>query len=334
MELKKYTLENEHIKFAFTNLGARWIEAKVKDGNGEVADVLQAYENLDDFHTYTNAYGAICGRVANRIANAQFSLNGQTYQLSENVPGASLHGGAEGFQTKLWTTVAHSPEQLIFEYRSPDGEGGYPGNAIIKVTYSLYNQQSLKIDLEAETDQACPINLAAHPYFNLAGHDAGHLDHHLFQIHANEILTMNEYLVVNEEPQPVLNTVFDLRQPQSIQDRLISDDAQIQIAGGFDHNFILKGYGKSESSLAAEAYDTQSGRYLRVYTSLPGLQFYTCNSDNPQPAKDKVKYKKWGSFCMEPQYFPNSPNVPSFPNSIVQPGEKMKEIVVYEFGQK
>ncbi|GAA5220013.1 aldose epimerase family protein [Membranihabitans marinus] len=332
MEIKKFVLENDLAKFTFINLGARWIGAEIADIDGNKVDVLQAYENLEDFANITNAYGAICGRVANRIAGASFTLNGKTYNLSENVPGASLHGGVEGFQTKQWDVVSHTDDKIIFTYASPDGDAGYPGNAQIKVTYRI-DGQALHLDLEAETDQPCPINLASHPYFNLAGHDAGNVDSHVFQINSDEILAMNQYLVVSENASPVVDTVFDLRQPKSIRQGLISDDEQIVLAGGYDHNYILKDYSKGKLLLAATVKENNSGRFLKIHTTLPGLQFYTCNSNNPNPAKDGVKYQKWGSFCMEPQFFPNSPNIPSFPNTIVKPGEKMSEKVVFEFGQ-
>ncbi|WP_236974114.1 aldose epimerase family protein [Membranihabitans maritimus] len=331
---KKYSLKNDSIEFVFTNFGARWIEAFVSDKSGKREDILQGYDELSTYQSHVNAYGAVCGRVANRIEDAKFDLEGKTYFLSENVKGATLHGGPTGFQARMWTTEEYTGDKVVFTYFSEDGEEGYPGNVQVRVSYALQGKQTLKMELEAESDCPTPVNLASHPYFNLSGHDSGSIGTQLFQIFAENIFPMNEYFIVKGEKQSVASTEFDLRSPVKITERLHSVNPQIILAGGFDHNYILKDERNSSLLQAAEIWDENSGRFMKIHTTMPGLQFYTCNSGNERPGKGEAKYIKWGSFCMEPQYFPNSPNVPDFPDTIVRPGYPMKEVNIFEFGQR
>ena len=329
-----FTLQNDQVRFDITNYGARWINALIPDVNGQRVDILQGFDLVEDYQRYNNYYGTVCGRVANRIADARFTLDGKIYHLSQNVPGATLHGGPGGFHTKMWDPLEHSEKHIVLQYISPDGEEGYPGEVTARVTYTLEEPQSLRLDLEASSDQACPVNLAHHPFYNLAGHDTGHLKHHFFQINADYFYPMDEYFTIDENKTRVDKSLFDLRKIRKIFPYLHDDHPQIQLAGGYDHNYQLNDYRKGHLKQVARVWEETSGREIKIHTSLPGLQFYTCNSAGGRPGKAQNQYPKWGSFCLEPQFFPNSPNVPSFPDSIIRPDNPMKESVVYEFGQK
>lgn len=332
-EIQSFTIENEKVRFIITNYGARWINAFIPGNDGQKVDILQGYDTLKEYLEFNNFYGTVCGRVANRIAGARFTLEGKTYQLTENVPGATLHGGPGGFHTKMWTVLKHSGKMVSLEYISPDGEEGFPGEVTARATYSLEGDQSLRLDLEAYSDKASPVNLAHHPFFNLAGNDFGHLRHHFFRISADYFYPMDEYFTIDEHKDSVKDTVFDLRKFRKIYPHLNDDYTQIKLAGGYDHNFELNDYRKGHLREVARVWEENGGRMMKIHTTLPGLQFYTCNSAGAHPGKNKSYYPKWGSFCLEPQYFPNSPNVPSFPDSIVRPGKPMTETVVYEFSQ-
>ncbi len=333
-KIQIFTLENDTVRFDITNYGARWLNAHVPDLQGRTVDILQGFDTLEEYLRYNNFYGTICGRVANRIAEARFTLDGQTYHLTQNVPGATLHGGPGGFHTKIWEVLESSDNHVVFQYISPDGEEGYPGELTARVTYTLVGPQSLHLDLEASADQATPVNLAHHPFYNLAGHQTGHLKHHFFRVNADYFYPMDEYFTIDEKKTPVDNSLFDLRKLRKIFPYLNDDHPQIQLAGGYDHNFELNDYRKGHLREAAHIWEETSGRSMKIHTTLPGMQFYTCNSSGGRPGKNQSQYPKWGSFCLEPQYFPNSPNVPSFPDTIVRPGNPIKDSVIYEFDQQ
>lgn len=333
-EAQAFTLENDQVRFVVTNYGARWINALVPGIDGRTVDILQGYDTLEEYLKYTNFYGTICGRVGNRIDGAAFSLEGETYHLPENVPGATLHGGPGGFHTKMWEILEHTDLKVVFQYVSPDGEQGFPGEVTARATYSLAGPQSLRLDLEATSDQATPVNLAHHPYYNLAGHDYGHLRHHFFRINADFFYPMDEFFTIDEYKSAVKKSIFDLRKYRKIFPYLNDDHPQIQLAGGYDHNFELMNYRRGHLREAARIWEEESGRMMTIHTTLPGIQFYTCNGPGRHPGKEGAHYPKWGSFCLEPQYFPNSPNVASFPDSIVHPGKPMKDSIVYKFDQR
>lgn len=334
VKIQSFTLENDQVRFVITNYGARLINALIPGTDGQKVDILQGYDTLEEYEKFNNFYGTICGRVANRIAGAQFTLEGKTYHLTKNVPGATLHGGPEGFHTKIWNVLEHTDKKVVLEYISPDGEEGYPGEVTARVTYSLKGTQSLQLDLEASSDQPCPVNLAHHPFFNLAGHDNGHLRHHFFKVNADYYYPMDEYFTIGEQKNNVDHSVFELRKYRKIFPYLNDDHPQIQLAGGYDHNFELNDYQNGNLREVASIWEEIGGRLMKIHTTLPGIQLYTCNSPGSHPGKKGSPYPKWGSFCLEPQYFPNSPNVPSFPDSIVRPGKPMAETVVYEFNQQ
>lgn len=334
-KIQIFTLENDTVRFDITNYGARWINALIPDTDGKKTDILQGFDTLAEYEKYNNFYGTICGRVGNRIAGPQFTLDGRTYHLSENVPGATLHGGPGGFHTKYWDVIDRSDSHVSLQYVSPDGEEGYPGELTARVTYTLTAPQSLRVDLHASTsDKASPVNLAHHPFYNLAGHGAGHLRNHFFRINADFYYPMDEHFTINEHKSPVDDSLFDLRRFRKIFPYLQDDHPQVQLAGGYDHNFALNDYEKSNLREVAEVWEETSGRTMKIYTTLPGLQFYTCNSAARDTRKDGQIYPKWGSFCLEPQYYPNSPNIPSFPNTIVRPGNPIEDAIIYEFGQQ
>ncbi len=332
-KIQVFTLKNDTVQFDITNYGARWINALVPDIDGQYSDILQGFDKLENYEKFRNFYGPVCGRVGNRIAGARFTLDGKTYQLNQNVPGATLHGGPGGFHTRYWEVLDESENHVALQYFSPDGEEGYPGNLTIRATYSLDGEQSLRLDLEASTDQATPVNPAHHPFYNLAGQNHGHLKHHFFRINADYFYPIDEYFTIDEHRSSVISTLFDLRKYRKIFPYLNDDHPQIQLAGGYDHNFALHNFRKGHLREAARVWEETSGRMMKIHTTFPGIQFYTCNNVGPHLGKSGQPYNKWGSFCLEPQYFPNSPNVPSFPDSIVRPGKPMNETVIYEFSQ-
>lgn len=324
-----YTLKNEKdIIIKITNYGGIITEIHTPDKNGKSVNITLGFDNLDQYLAGHPNFGALIGRFGNRIANAQFTLDGETYQLAPNNGPNTLHGGIIGFDDVLWDAeVVSCDERAVIKltYISPDGEEGFPGTLKTVVTYELLMDQ-LFIYYEAETDKATPVNLTNHAYFNLAGE--GTILDHIMYINASRYTPVNELLIPTGEIANVEGTPFDFRKPFEIGARF---DELGGDPGGYDHNFVLDKTSEEEV-LAAKLMDPNSGRFVEVYTTEPGMQFYTGNFLNGTLSSGDFTYVKNSGLCMETQHFPDSPNQPDFPSTILRPGEKFVSRTIFKFG--
>jgi aldose 1-epimerase len=299
------------------------------DKNGKMGNVVLGYDSLAGYLQIGNPYfGCLVGRYANRIANAKFTLDGKEYPLAANNNGNTLHGGLKGFDKVIWTVKSVNDSSLSLSYLSKDGEEGYPANLTANVIYSLMPDNGLKIEYSATTDKATPVNLTNHCYFNLsAGTDSTILDHELM-LNADKYTPVNDKLIPTGKIDPVKGGPMDFTTTKKIG-RDIS-----QVAGGYDHNWVLNEMGKSFS--VASLFHAPSGRYMEVWTTEPGIQFYSGNflDGTLKNTRGGAKYIKHAGLCLETQHFPDSPNQPSFPNTILKPGETYTQTTVYKFSTK
>jgi aldose 1-epimerase len=299
-----------------------------------MGDIVLGFDALDGYFSNSPYLGVVVGRYANRIANGRFSLDGATYTLATNNAPNHLHGGVRGFDKVLWTSEPYrGPHPTVrLRYRSDDGEEGYPGNLDVAVEYTLTEGNDLEIRYEATTDKATVVNLSNHSYFNLAG--SGDILAHRIQIHADRYTPVSSTLIPTGELAPVAGTPFDFRQVETIGARIDADHEQIRFGGGYDHNFVLNTAGTlAQLAPAARVVDPASGRTLEVRTSEPGVQFYTGNFlDGTVTGKGGVAYARRSGFCLETQHFPDSPNQPSFPSTVLRPGERFQSATVFTFG--
>jgi aldose 1-epimerase len=331
-----YLLKNKNgVEVAITTYGGAVVSLKVPDRNGKLGDVALGYDSLEGYENDRAYLGAIVGRYANRIAHAQFSLDGKTYTLAKNNGDNSLHGGIKGFNKKVWTAKAipgKDDQSLELSYLSKDGEEGFPGNLKVTVTYMLMDSNKLRIEYSATTDKKTVVNLTNHSYFNLAGAGSGDILGHILQIEADKFTPVNSGLIPTGELRDVTGTPFDFRKPTAIGARIDSDDEQIKLGGGYDHNFVLRRKAGDPISLAARVVEPASGRILEVWTTEPGVQFYTGNFlDGSAHGKGGVAYAKRSAFCLETQHFPDSPNQPKFPSVVLSPGEHYHTTTIYKF---
>jgi aldose 1-epimerase len=332
-EIRLYTLVNEKgMQVRIMNYGATILGVLVPDRDGNIGDVVLGYDSLAGYLQKENPYmGALVGRYGNRIAHAQFSLDGKTFNLAANNGNNSLHGGIKGFDKVIWKATPMPGDSIIslrMEYLSRDGEEGYPGNCKVTVVYSLTPEDELKIEYSASSDKPTPINLTNHSYFNLsAGLDSTILSHALM-INAYRFTPVNNELIPTGKIQNVKGTPMDFTKVKFIG----SDIAKVK--GGYDHNYVLN---KIDSSLAlaVTAYDSLSGRVMEMFTTEPGVQFYTGNFlDGKLIGKKGKHYVQHAGFCLEAQHFPDSPNQPSFPNVILSPGQEYNQLTIYKFSTK
>lgn len=327
--IKEYTIRNRAgMQVSVLNYGGTITEINVPDRNGNFENVVLSFPNLTGYLGDNNPYfGALIGRYANRIGKATFQLDGKTYTLPPNNNGNTLHGGDKGFDKVVWDVKIESDSSLRMTYDSPDGEEGFPGNLHVEVVFTLNETNALTLDYSATADQATPVNLTSHAYFNLsAGKSSTILDHEL-QLFAERITAVNDSLIPTGEFMEVFETPFDFLKAKSI-----GRDIQ-NVPGGYDHNFVL--FEAKETGLAGPAailYDPLSGREMKLYTSEPGLQFYSGNFlDGTITGKSGQVYVKHSGLCLEPQHFPDSPNQPHFPNTILKPGETYYQTSRFEF---
>jgi aldose 1-epimerase len=328
-EVFLYTLKNKNgIVVKISNYGGIITSILVPDKKGRMGDIVLGYDSLKGYLTATPYFGAIVGRYANRIAKGKFKLGGKVYKLAVNNGKNSLHGGLKGFDKVVWDAVEFSDSTgagLVLNYRSRDGEEGYPGNLVIMVTYLLTPSDALKLTIEAKTDKLTPVNLCNHTYFNLAEAGTDILGHKL-KINAERYTVVNDELIPTGELRPVKETPMDFTDFHTIGERI----AQVQ--GGYDHNYVLVKKEK-ELSLAAVIEEPVSGREVSVLTTQPGVQFYSGNFlDGSIKGKGGKVYKQHFGMCLETQHFPDSPNQPKFPKTILKPGEKFREVTVFKFG--
>jgi len=324
-----YTLKNEKdITVSITNYGGIITGIHTPDRNGKTANITLGFNNLEQYLAGHPNFGALIGRYGNRIANAEFSLEGETYTLAVNNGNNSLHGGLKGFDDVLWVPEVISCDEraaLRLSYLSPDGEEGYPGNLNVTVTYELLMDQ-LFITYEAETDKTTVLNLTNHAYFNLAGE--GSIRDHILYINASKYTPVNEELIPTGELANVEGTPFDFRKPTVIEERF---DQLGNDPVGYDHNFVIDG-SAGEKRLAAKAMDPKTGRFVEVSTTEPGMQFYTGNFLDGSLSSGKTTFDQHSGFCLETQHFPDSPNQPDFPSTILRPGEKFASQTIFKFG--
>jgi aldose 1-epimerase len=332
-----YTLTNKHgMKTAITNYGATVVSLEVPDRTGAYADIVLGYEKIGDYENGTSYFGATVGRYANRIGHAKFVLDGVTYTLEKNNGENHLHGG---FNKRVWTAKDVSTdtgEALELTYLSPDGEEGYPGNLSVKVVYTLpANQNALKIDYTATTDKPTVLNLSNHSYFNLAGQGNGDIVQHQITLHASRFTPVDSTLIPTGELRDVHNTPFDFLKPFAIGARIDQDDEQLKFGKGYDHNWVLDRKSPASLIVAAVVSDPKSGRVLDVSTTEPGIQFYTGNFlDGTSASKGGKTYGKRSAFCLETQHFPDSPNKPNFPSTVLRPTQTFRSTTIYKFSTK
>ena len=334
-----YTLANRSgMEVSITNFGGIVVTLKVPDRHGKINDVVLGYDNLAGYATNPAYFGALIGRYGNRIAHGQFTLDGATYRLFKNDGDNTLHGGEVGFNKRLWTGKDVSGTEgpaLELSYLSKDGEEGFPGNLNVRVTYTLTDTNELRIDYFATTDKPTVVNLTNHSYFNLAGQGNGDILGHEVTLHADRFTPVGQTLIPTGELRAVKGTPFDFTKLTAIGARINQDDQQLKFGRGYDHNWVLNSGGKGGPSLAAEAYDPKTGRVLDVLTTEPGVQFYTGNFlDGTIHGKDGKVYNLRDGFCLETQHFPDSPNHPSFPSTVLRPGQEYKTSTMFKFSSR
>lgn len=328
-EVYLYTLSNNHgVEVSITNYGGAITSILVPDRNGVFGDVVLGYDTLDDYIRNPRYLGALIGRFANRIDRGRFSLNGVQYQLAQNNGENHLHGGPKGFDKRVWN-ASETPAGLHLEYFSPDGEENYPGNLNVAVDYSLSDENELRIDYHATTDKDTIINLTNHSYFNLAGHGTI-LDHEL-TLYSESYIPVRDDLVPFGEIHVVEGTPLDFRTSRVIGSRLDQLIPEISYSQGYDHTFLLRG---QDGSLrwVARLREPVSCRVMEVFTTQPGIQFYSGNFlDGSLVGKGGVRYQKYAGLCLETQHFPDSPNHRNFPSTVLRTGAWYKQTTIYKF---
>ena len=328
-----FTLTNRQgMQVKVLDFGAIISEIHVPDRDGNFADVVLGFDRIEPYLHNSAFLGAVIGRFGNRIAEGRFSLDGKDYQLAVNNPPNHLHGGNQGFHQVMWQAAPFTRDDAVgitFTRSSPHGEDGYPGKLDVTVVYELDNDNALSLRYHAVTDQATPVNLTNHSYFNLAGQ--GDILGHALSINADRYLPVDAGSIPTGELADVSGTPFDLRQSTVIGSSIALPHEQLRIGRGYDHNFVLNQQADHGLNLAATVRDPVSGRVMQVYTQEPGIQFYSGNFlDGSQQGKQgAIRYR--GALCLETQHFPDSPNQPHFPNTILRPGEVYQTETVYRF---
>lgn len=334
-----YTLRNRNgMSARITNYGGIVVSLMAPDRNGHFADVVLGFDTVQEYVDNSSLFfGCIVGRYANRIAHGRFSIDGQNYQLAINDGQNHLHGGKVGFDQKIWAASTRA-EKLHLSYLSPDGEEGYPGNLQTQVSYSLGDDNQLRIDYLATTDKSTIVNLTNHSYFNLAGLDneevevdASTILNHQLTLYANYYTPIDANSIPLGTIAPVAGSPFDFRNSTAIGARISNNSAQLKNGRGYDHNFVLKNQRNNKLIKAARVYDSMSGRVMEVETTEPGIQFYSGNFLKNIKGKKGENYSRRSALCLETQNFPDAPNQASFPSAILRPREKYHQTTIYRF---
>ena len=340
-----YTLTNRNgVEAKIITYGGAVVSLKVPDRSGSLADVVLGYDNLDGYLKDTSYLGSLIGRYGNRIAKGRFNLNGVEYKLATNNGENHLHGGVKGFDKVVWNGSAQNTAKgvsLKLTYSSQDLEEGYPGNLLVTVVYTLTNTNELRIDYSATTDKDTIVNLTHHSYFNLAGAGNGDILNHELTINATRYTPVDAILIPTGELRSVTGTPFDFLHPNKIGARINQDEEQLKIGRGYDHNFVIDGSSGtlrngSSGTLrrAARVFESSSGRVMEVWTSEPGMQFYSGNFLDGKPGKDEKPYQFRYGFCLETQSFPDSPNHPKFPSTVLRKGARYHSTTIYRFSTR
>ncbi len=327
-----YVLENEgQMRVCLSNYGARILSIEVPDKQGQLKDVTLGYGSLEAHRQGLPYFGALIGRCANRIGMGRFQLDGTTYQLSQNIAPNHLHGGINSFSHQVWTPFKYTRDTLELQYISPDREEGYPGQLTTTVRFQLSAHNELIVEMQSQSDTKTIVNLTTHPFFNLEGEDYPDVLQHQLYINANSYLAMSEDFLPDNKVKVSEDSVFDFRMPKSIGQDIQSSHAQLRLARGYDHNYILNT--TDAHSIAASVYAPCSGIQMDVYTNQPGMQLYTGNwLDGTDKGKSGHVYHKHAAVCLEPQHFPNSPNRPDFPSIALAAGETYYHYTKFGFG--
>lgn len=326
-----FTFRNVHgMEVRATNYGGIITHLMVPDEDGRLGDIVLGYDSLAGYLEASPYFGSIVGRYGNRIAGASFVVDGETFDVARNDGPNHLHGGIKGFDKVVWNAEPFDRENergVVFTYTSPDGEEGYPGTLRTRVTYTLTDKNEIIFDYHATTDKATPINLTQHSYFNLA--ESGNILDHMLMINADRFTPVDSTLIPTGELRSVDGTPFDFRESTPIGERIEQDEEQLAFGIGYDHNYVLNGEGLK---LAARVVEPTSGRVMEVRTTEPGVQFYSGNFlDGSITGKGEIVYEHRNGFCLETQHFPDSPNQPAFPTTILRPGETYESRTVYVF---
>ncbi len=327
-----FVLKNSNgLEACITNYGGRLVSMMVPDKNGKMTDVVLGYGSIADYLASDGNFGALIGRYGNRIAKAKFTLDGSEYSLPQNDNGNCLHGGPQGYHTRMWDANQVSDKVLELTYLSKDGEAGFPGNLDIKVTYTLTDNNAIDIKYEATTDKPTVVNLTNHSYFNLSGIPGSQILDQLMMINADAYTPVDGNLIPTGVLEPVEGTPMDLRMPVAIGEQIDNSFEQLTLGRGYDHNWVLNSKGDI-NTLAAKAISKTSGIVLEVYTNEPGVQFYAGNfMTGDDKGKNGTVYPHRGAFCLETQHYPDSPNQPNFPSTVLRPGEKYVSQCIYKF---
>jgi aldose 1-epimerase len=333
-----YTLRNAHgVETKITNYGGIVVSLKVPDRAGKFDDVVLGFNDFDSYLKNDPYLGALIGRYGNRIAKGRFTLNGVEYKLAVNNGENHLHGGIKGFDKVVWTgheMKTKAGPAVVLTYLSKDGEEGYPGNLNVRVVYTLTNNNELKIDYSATTDKDTVTNLTHHSYFNLAGEGDGDILGHVVTINASRFVPTDAGSIPLGELRKVAGTPFDFLKPNAIGARINQDDEQLKFGNGYDHTWVIDGRAGT-MRLAATAYEATSGRMMQVWSTEPGVQFYTGNFLNGTlTGKSGKAYARRTGFCFETQHYPDSPNQPSFPTTTLKKGQTYKSTTIYRFSAR
>jgi aldose 1-epimerase len=336
-EIELYSLSNKKgMEVSITNFGATVVTLRVPDKVGKAEDVVLGYYTLEGYENGKSYFGATVGRYGNRIAGGKFSIGAKTYTLPKNNGENTLHGGIVGFNKKVWKAreiASKDGESLEMSYLSPDGEEGFPGNLSVKVVFALpANRNELGIDYTATTDKDTVLNLTNHSYFNLAGEGSGDILDHVLTLHAKHFTPVDQSLIPTGEIRDVGGTPMDFNSATAIGKRINDNYEQLVFGRGYDHNWVISRSGGGQSlTLAAEAYDPKSGRKLEVLTTEPGVQFYSGNFLDGSKGKGDKPYPQRAAFCLETQHYPDSPNHPNFPSTLLKPNMTFHSQTVFRF---
>ncbi len=334
-ETDLFTLRNKSgAEVCITNYGGRIVSLLVPDRDGQLQDVVLGFDNIQEYVDKPSSFGATVGRFANRIAYGKFVLDGDTISLDVNDGEHTIHGGAAGWRSQVFDAEQPADNSLILSYVSKDGEAGFPGEVNVKVTFTLNEENALKIDYLAETDKKTVINMTNHSFFNLSGNPEHTILDHVLLVNADSYTPLNEELITTGTIENVASTPFDFTDTISVRDALSRDTShkQLQLAQGFDHNYVLR-MDRNLGHVAATVYSPVTGISLDVYTTEPGMQVYTGNMlDGSRMGKGEITYDKQTGICLEPQHYPDSPNKPEWPTTILEPGEQYISTTIYQFG--